>query len=191
MSLETLSTVFKALADPTRLRLVALIVDRERCGQDLAAELNVSGATVSHHLRVLRQAGLLKESRQPPYSFFSLDHKALQAAVKSVSSRKQVSDLASEEGSIPAEHRKVIRTFFDGPRLRTMPAQHKKQEIILEEVLRRLPRRREYSERTLSKYIEAVYEDFCTIRRDFIRNGYMTRDKGRYTLTERGRAVLG
>ena len=191
MSLENLATVFKALADPTRLRLVALIVDKERCGQDLATELNVSGATVSHHLRVLRQAGLLKETRQPPYSFFSLDHKALQSAVKSVSSKKQVSDLATEEGQVSAEHRKVIRTFFDGPRLTRLPAQFKKKEIVLEEILRRLPRRKEYSERTLSKYIEAVYEDFCSIRRYFITCGYMTRTKGRYQLTDRGREVIG
>jgi len=189
MSIENLAVVFKALADPTRLRLVALIVDKERCGQDLAAELKVSGATVSHHLRVLREAGLLKESRQSPYTFFSLDHKALQGAVRSVSNKKTVSDLAGE-GQLPPEQRKVIRAFFDGPRLAQWPAQHKKKLIVLEEILRRLPRRKEYSERTLSKYIEAIYEDFCTIRRDFIRYGYMTRNKGRYELTDSARAVL-
>lgn len=190
MTVDNLAAVFKALADPTRLRLVAMILERERCGQDLAKELNISGPTVSHHLRVLREAGLLNESRQSPYTFFSLDHKALQLAVRSVSNKRAVSDLA-DESSVPPEQRKVIRTFFDGPRLTALPAQHKKKEMVLEEILRRLPRRKEYSERTLSKYIEAIYEDFCTVRRDFIRCGYMSRDSGRYTLTERGREVVG
>lgn len=189
MTVDNLATILKALADPTRLRLVAMIVDRERCGQDLAKELNISGATVSHHLRVLREAGLLHESRQPPYTFFSLDHKSLQEAARSLVDKRAVSDLA-DESSVPPEQRKVIRTFFDGPRLTALPVQHKKKEIVLEEILRRLPRRKEYSERTLSKYIEAIYDDFCTVRRDFIRWRYMSRKDGRYTLTDRGRAVL-
>jgi biotin operon repressor len=170
--------------------MVALIVDRERCGQDLATELKISGATVSHHLKVLRDAGLLKESRQSPYTFFSLDHKALQLAVRSIADKQQVSEMA-DEGQLPDKHRKVLRAFFDGPRLVAIPAQHKKKEIVLEEVLRRLPRRKEYGERTLSRYIEGVFEDFCTIRREFVRCGYMVRDNGRYQLTERGRAVVG
>ena len=182
--------VFKALADPTRLRLAALIVDRARCGQDLARELSVSTGTVSHHLRLLREAGLVRETREPPYSFFELDLQALQDALKKVASAKAVREIATEGVARTVDERKVLRAFFDGPRLQAVPAQRKKKEIVFEEILRRLPRRKEYGERELSRYIEVIFDDYCTIRREFVMSGYMVRDRGRYRLTDRGRAVL-
>jgi biotin operon repressor len=181
--------LFKGLADPTRLRILAAMVDRARCGQDLAAEVGVSPATVSHHLRVLSEAGLLKETRQPPYVFYQLDLERLQGAVKAVSSPKRVRELATS-APVDDDTRDVLRAFFDGPRLLQIPVQRRKKEIVLEEVLRRLPRRREYKEPELNRFIEVVHPDFCTIRREWIMGGYMEREAGVYRLAERGRAVV-
>ncbi|HET7500015.1 MAG TPA: metalloregulator ArsR/SmtB family transcription factor [Kofleriaceae bacterium] len=182
--------LFKGLADPTRLRLLAAMVDRPRCGQDLAAEVGVSPATVSHHLRVLSDAGLVAETRQPPYAFYQLDLTALQDAVKSVSTPKRVRELATT-AAVDDETRDVLRAFFDGPRLRALPVQRRKKEIVLEEVLRRLPRRREYREPELNRFIEAVYPDFCTIRREWIMGRYMERTDGVYKLAPRGKEAIG
>ncbi len=187
--MASLVRLFKGLADPTRLRMIAAMVDRARCGQDLAAEVGVSPATVSHHLRVLADAGLVVETRQPPYSFFQLDLDGLRDAVKAVSTPKRVRELATL-APVDDETRDVLRAFFDGPRLRALPAQRRKKEIVLEEVLRRLPRRREYREPELNRFIEAVHPDYCTIRREWIMGRYMERKDGTYRLAERGRAAL-
>jgi hypothetical protein len=181
--------VFRALADSTRLRLLAAIVDRPRCGQDLAAELDISAPTVSHHLKVLARAQLLSETRQTPYVFYQLDLVALQRAVKAVSTPQRVRDLAGPS-SLDAETRDVLRNFFDGPRLRSIPAQRRKKEIVFEELLRRLPRRREYAEAELNRFLEVHHPDFCTIRRELIMGRYMRRDAGVYRLAERGQAVV-
>jgi biotin operon repressor len=191
VTVSALVTIFKALAEPTRLRLAALIAERGRCGQDLASELGISAPTASHHLRVLREAGLVREVRHTPYTFFELDLAALQTAVRSVSDRRKVREIAAAEGPLSEEERKVVRTFFDGPRLVAIPAQRKKKEIVFEEILRRIPRRKEYGEMELSRFIEAIHPDFCTIRREFIMGRYMERRAGRYRLAERGRAALG
>jgi len=187
--MAALVRLFKGLADPTRLRMIAAMVDRPRCGQDLAAEVGVSPATVSHHLRVLSEVGLLSETRQPPYTFFQLDLERLQGAVKAVSSPKRVRELATGP-AVDDGARAVLRAFFDGPRLVALPAQRRKKEIVLEELLRRLPRRREYREPELNRFIEVVHPDYCTIRREWIMGGYMERDAGVYRLTDRGRAAL-
>lgn len=181
--------LFKGLADPTRLRMLAAIVDRARCGQDLAAEVGVSPATVSHHLRVLTEAGLVSETRQPPYVFYQLDLAALQEAVKTVSSPKRVRELATG-AKVDDDTRDVLRAFFDGPRLIALPAQRRKKDIVLEELLRRLPRRREYREPELNQFIQATHPDFCTIRREWIMGGYMERESGVYRLAARGRAIV-
>jgi biotin operon repressor len=187
--MPALVRLFKGLADPTRLRMIAAMVDRARCGQDLAAEVGVSPATVSHHLRVLSEAGLLRETRQPPYTFYQLDLMQLQEAVKAVSSPRRVRELATA-AAVDDGTRNVLRSFFDGPRLVSIPVQRRKKEIVLEELLRRIPRRREYREAELNKFIEVMHPDFCEIRREWIMGGYMEREAGIYRLADRGRAVI-
>lgn len=59
-----LAGLFKALADPVRLRLVALIADAGRiCVCELTPHFDLSGPTISHHLKVLREAGLVDAER--------------------------------------------------------------------------------------------------------------------------------
>ncbi len=186
---ERLVQLFKALADPTRLRMLGLMLDRERCGRELAGELGVSAPTVSHHLRVLRRAGLLHESRQSPYTFYRLDLEALQGALAGLADRRRVQSFATDT-RLSDGKRKVLRAFFDGPRLLRIPAQRRKKEIVFEEILRRLPRRVEYGEKELSRFIEAIHPDYATIRREFIMGRYMEREAGRYRLAERGREIL-
>lgn len=184
-----LADVFKSLADPTRLRLIGLIVDQPRCGQELASELGLAAATVSHHLRRLRDAGLVTERRERPYVLYQLDHEALRSAVQMVADKKKVQRLAAGPG-VSEQKRKVLESFFEGERLLSIPAQRRKKEIVFEEILRRIPRREIYGERELSRMIEKHHSDFCTIRRELIMGGYMRRDKQRYRLAARGRAVL-
>jgi hypothetical protein len=179
---------FKALSDPTRLRLVAAMVDRGRCGQDLSAEVGVSPATVSHHLRVLGDAGLLLETRQAPFTFYQLDPTALSRIMQAMATPARVRGLAKVDVDDPEQE--VLRNFFDGPRLRSIPAQRRKKQIVLAELVRRLPRRREYRERELNQFIGAMHPDFCTLRRELIMEKLMERAAGVYRLTERGRRLL-
>ena len=72
--IEEISEVFKALSDPTRLRLVKLLRDQKGalCVNALARELNVTQSAVSQHLRVLRQIGLVKGDRRGSAFHYSL-----------------------------------------------------------------------------------------------------------------------
>ena len=188
-SIEDVVALFKALADPTRLRIVGLSIGRSRCGQELASLLGLSPATVSHHLQVLRRAGLLVETRQTPFTFYQVDLSPLQRTMRQVSDRKRVEAFGRDTG-LPPEKRKVLRTFFDGSRLVQIPVAGRKKEIVLEEILRRLPRRKEYAERQLSRWLEAIHEDYATLRRELVDRRYMQRSAGRYWLTDRGREAL-
>ena len=53
------TAVLKALAEERRLRMVELLLRKERCVRDLARELGISESAASQHLKVLREAGLL------------------------------------------------------------------------------------------------------------------------------------
>lgn len=85
---ETLARTFKALSDPNRLRLLSLIASHESgeaCVCDLTEPLDLSQPTVSHHLKVLREAGLVTSERRGTWVHYTLVPEALQriAAVTS------------------------------------------------------------------------------------------------------------
>lgn len=68
-----LAPVFKALADPVRLRLFSLIASfdgGEACVCDLTGEFDVSQPTISHHLKVLRDAGLVESERRGTWVYY-------------------------------------------------------------------------------------------------------------------------
>jgi ArsR family transcriptional regulator, arsenate/arsenite/antimonite-responsive transcriptional repressor len=71
---EELSEVYKALADKTRLHMLALLVREELCVCELVAILDMSQPSVSQHLRKLKQAGLVKERKTAQWVYYSLDN---------------------------------------------------------------------------------------------------------------------
>lgn len=77
---EDLAEVFAALADPVRLRLLSLIVDAgEACGCDLEEPVGKSQPTVSHHTKVLAQAGLITGGRRGRWIWWRVVPERLEA----------------------------------------------------------------------------------------------------------------
>lgn len=70
--------MFKALSDPIRLRLLSLIASTsEICVCDLTDAFDVTGATISHHLRVLREAGMVASERRGTWVYYRVHKQAL------------------------------------------------------------------------------------------------------------------
>jgi ArsR family transcriptional regulator len=72
---EQLAHTIKALADPTRLRLLSIVAasaDAEACVCDLTEPVGLSQPTVSHHLKVLTEAGFLTRSKRGTWAYFRL-----------------------------------------------------------------------------------------------------------------------
>lgn len=77
-----LAAKFKAIGDPTRLRLLSLVAaheDGEACVCDLTAPVELSQGTVSHHLKILVDAGLLTRTKRGTWSYYALVTGALPA----------------------------------------------------------------------------------------------------------------
>jgi DNA-binding transcriptional ArsR family regulator len=69
----------KALADPVRWRIVQLLAAEELCGCHLVDELGIGQSLVSHHLKALREAGLVSSHRYRYWSYYRLQPAALTA----------------------------------------------------------------------------------------------------------------
>jgi len=75
-----LSVMFKALADPVRLRVLSAISARaggEACVCDVSDGLDVTQPTISHHLKVLREAGLVTSERRASWVYYRIVPEAL------------------------------------------------------------------------------------------------------------------
>jgi DNA-binding transcriptional ArsR family regulator len=73
---------FKALADPTRRRILALLREGDLPAGEIAAHFPVAWASVSHHLTVLREAGLVIATREGQFIRYSLNTTVVQDAMQ-------------------------------------------------------------------------------------------------------------
>lgn len=73
---------FRALADPTRRRILHLLKDRDLPAGELAGHFDMAFASVSHHLQVLRDSGLVQSRRDGQYIIYSLNTTVFQDALQ-------------------------------------------------------------------------------------------------------------
>ena len=72
------ANVYEALADPVRRRVLELLAENDRAAGDVAAEFDISRPAVSRHLRVLREAGLVRWRGDAQRRVYSLEPKKLE-----------------------------------------------------------------------------------------------------------------
>jgi hypothetical protein len=182
--LERLVDVFKALGDPSRLRILGAVAERPRTGKEIGDLLSVGAPTISHHVAKLVDAGLVAVTREGQSRVYALDEKALNALTQLAATR-QAAELpehasSTTEDQEARERAKVLRDFFDGARLKQIPAQRKKRVIILQHLLSRFDPQRDYPEKEVNTILREAHEDVATLRRELVDYGFMTRSGGVY-----------
>lgn len=88
VSASQLARIFKALGDPTRVRLVSLIAaadGAEACICDLTDPVGLSQPTVSHHMKLLAEAGLVTREQRGKWAYYRLVADAFDALVEAIS----------------------------------------------------------------------------------------------------------
>lgn len=185
MQLDKMVNYHKALADPTRMRILLLLSRGEMHGQALAEKLNLSQPTVTHHASKLREAGLIKERRDKNTVYFTLNPELIrqhaEATVRFIFEKGEGEEEMSEVNE--TLEATVLRNFFskDG-KLRQIPSQYKKKLMVLQMLAEKLEPGRVYPERELNEWIKQYHEDFATIRRELIMHQFMYRAREMYEL---------
>lgn len=76
--------LLKAIADETRMNILTLLLEHGYCVRALAGELELSEATISQHLKVLREAGLLTGERRGYFMHYTVERPVLEALAKEI-----------------------------------------------------------------------------------------------------------
>ncbi len=166
---ETL-TLLKLLADETRLRIINILAEGDSYVELIASKLELTPATVCYHLKKMEAAGMVRCSRSQFYIIYSLNADIFDRTLRDL---LITGDTTADREA--AYEREVISNFFKYGRLTRLPAQRKKQEIVLREIARRFARDRDYPEPEVNAIILEVFDDYCTVRREMIGCGLMTR----------------
>lgn len=174
--------IMKALADGSRLMIVNSLMEKPQCVEELAERFNLAASTVSFHLKKLENAHLLQKEKKQYYVFFSLNPRIFESTLGQLISFENIEKFVQEE-RIQKYKEKVIRTFFEKGTLQRLPSQHKKRWIVLEQIARKFEKGKMYSEQDVNAIISEVFDDYCTIRREFIEEGILERDDSRYWLS--------
>jgi len=177
LSLSERVALLKTIADETRLRILGLLSERDHTGKELAERLKLTPPTISHHMRKLTDAGIVTSATDAQRHIYSLNSGLLRDVRKA--------DTPQQESGRSLDYReKTLRNFFDGDRLKSIPAQRKQRVIILQKLVERFEHGRKYPEREVNEILKTAHEDFATLRRELVDYGFMVREAGIYEVAE-------
>ncbi|HEY7346850.1 MAG TPA: metalloregulator ArsR/SmtB family transcription factor [Ktedonobacterales bacterium] len=169
----------RAVSDLMRVRILALLVEEERpmYGQELAEHLSVTPQTISHHLHILKNGGLIREERENAYRYYSLDTENIQHLRETLFADNHFSLPTRQEG-----RERVLGVFFQDGRLVSIPKHRTQRRVVLEELAHSFEWGRLYDEREVNGILKQFYEDAASLRRAMIEEQIMLREDGRYWL---------
>lgn len=171
--------LFKCLADKSRLQILKSLAKEDLYVERLAERLGLSPSTVSFHLKRLWEAGAVTVQKCQYYTVYSLRKELFNSNLLDLLQER------SEEEALQAQRderyrQRIIDSFFESGRLKSIPAQRKKERIVLEKIVQSFHIGRKYTEKEVNLIIADFHDDFCTIRRDMISEGLMARDQSGY-----------
>ena len=174
-SVKSKLELLKLLADETRLEILNILLKEDSYVEKIACELSLTPATICYHLKKMESVGVVNCSRSQFYIIYSLNREIFDKPLYELIKKDDV--VVDTEEKYKKE---IISHFFKYGRLTQIPTQRKKREIVLFEILKQFEIDREYDEKEVNEIIVRYHEDFCTIRREMIAFGMMTRHHETY-----------
>ena len=191
---------FGSLADETRLKIVGILAQKPSSGEQLAAIVGLKPATITHHLHKLMGAGLVTAEPQGHAKIYHLRMDRIHALAKRLladDATPPAPDVAAAQAAqtwpnsalaqaadsldLEAYDRKVLKDFLrrDGS-LKEIPAQYKKQQVVLRHIVKEFSPGEQYSEKQVNEIIARFHPDTASLRRAMIDGRLMQRANGKY-----------
>jgi hypothetical protein len=162
---------FKAMANESRLKLVALLSERERNVGELARLTRLTEPTVSHHLAVLKAIGLVSVRAEGVVRWHALEPRALSRM------NRALLEQSAERPSTGSEAR-ILASFTDeNGALKRIPANRSKRQVVLKWLVRQFEEGRRYREVEVNELIQRRHWDSATLRRELVGHRMLAREK--------------
>ncbi len=173
--------IIKALGDTSRLMIINSLLEKPQYVEEISKRLNLASSTVSFHLKKLEEANLVEKIKEQYYIIYNINEELFNISLKELILFDNFEKLHQEE-RIKKYKQKVIDTFFENGKLKSIPVQHKKRWIILEKFIERFQNNRIYKEQEVNNLINELFDDYVTIRRYLVDENILTRKNNEYKL---------
>ena len=175
---QALLAFFKAMANESRLRIVGLLAERERSVQELADLLGLKEPTVSHHLAVLKELGVVTSRPEGVVRWHALKPDAMAEIAKSMFEKKDMSALIAP---VPSKEARDIAPFFkDDGALTHLPSSLRKRWLIYRRLIGDFAEGPRYPEAEVNAILQRYHWDSATMRREMIGWRMLAREGGIY-----------
>lgn len=178
-----IAPLFKALADEKRIKIAALISARALSVQEIAVAVDLTPATVSHHLALMREAGLVEAAHEQYYTVYRFRQQPLLDALRAMAEQPAPPDL---DDDLAKYDQKVLRDYLVDGKLKTIPTQRKKRDVILRFLAQQFEPGRTYSEKEVNQLLVAYHDDVATLRRELVADNtrLLARENAQYWRVE-------
>lgn len=173
-----LATVFKALAETNRIKIIGLLAKQTYTVEQLSALLGLTPSTTSHHLSRLSEVGLVSARSEGYYNIYHLEKELLYKRLHTLFSSEQIAAVTADI-NLDAYDNKVVKDFSTAEgKLKTIPAQRKKLEAVLRHVVRSFETGKRYSEKQVNEILSQFHPDTASLRRELVGYKLMQREGG-------------
>ncbi len=188
---EPLLRLGRAFADPVRIRMLALLAERSMYGQELAEAMGVTTPTISHHIAILKAAGIVRVERENNYHHYHFDEQGLKNMtqmltlehLRGIGQSFRLQQDAASVTPTEADDRKMMQeAYFRDSILLSIPHEAKTRRYILEKIAESFEWGRIYDEKEVNALLKTFHAETATLRRDMIEQKIMMREDGRYWL---------
>lgn len=181
MKIADLQDIFKVLGNESRLRILQLLRKKSYCGEELAQMLQLSSATISHHMKKLEDVGLISAKKDQYYTNYYVNQDYLMTILQSDVLQHNGDNNQAIIQRHEEYHQKIIKDFFTQQgKLKSIPSQMKKREVVLKKIVDSFAVGQKYSEKEVNLMLAMFHDDFCTLRRELIIFKLMERKAGTY-----------
>src|SRR5512142_2394834 len=172
-------TFFKALADENRLKIVGLLAHQPHSVEEIAALLHISPATASHHLQRLLAADLVEARALQYYNVYALRPGTLRQMAEQLATLESIKETVQAldfDGYVDL----VLKDYVVRGRLKAIPTQVRKRQVILVRLAEEFENGKRYPERRVNEILKSFHADYATLRRLMVEAGLLAQRNGYY-----------
>ena len=148
--------LFKCLADRSRLQILKSLTLEDMYVERLAERLGLTPPTISFHLKKLSDAGAVTSYKTRYYTMYALEKSVFMTSILDLIQEKS-DDAEMQKQRDEAYRKRVIDTFFEYGKLKSIPTQKKKERIVLEEMVKAFEYGRQYTSWRITTMTSAPY----------------------------------